>query len=128
MLRFLIRLGVFLGLAAVALLLSALLIPGMHLHWQGFLVAIIVFAVVQAAIEWLVGAIFRRGAPAVAGAAGLISTAAALLLASLGDGITFDGIAPWVLAAVLIWLITGLIGWLAGKYLLPKVAPGKPKA
>ena len=125
MVRFLIRLGVFLGLAAVALLVAALLVPGMHLQWQGFLVAILVFAVVQAAIEWLVGAIFRRGAPAVAGAAGLISTAAALLLASLGDGITFDGIAAWVLAAVLIWLFTGLVGWLAGKYLLPNAGRSK---
>lgn len=125
MVRFLIRLGVFLGLAAVALLVAALLVPGMHLQWQGFLVAILVFAVVQAAIEWLVGAIFRRGAPAVAGAAGLISTAAALLLASLGDGITFDSIAAWVLAAVLIWLFTGLVGWLVGKYLLPKAGHSK---
>lgn len=125
MVRFLIRLGVFLGLAAVALLVAALLVPGMHLHWSGFLVAIIVFAVVQAVIEWLVGALFRRGAPAVAGAAGLISTAAALLLASLGDGLTFDHLSAWVLAAVLIWLITGLVGWLAGKYLLPRVAPAK---
>lgn len=125
MVRFLIRLGVFLGLAAVALLVAALLVPGMHLQWQGFLVAILVFAIVQAVIEWLVGAIFRRGAPAVAGAAGLISTAAALLLASLGDGITFDGIAAWVLAAVLIWLFTGLVGWLAGKYLLPKAGRSK---
>lgn len=125
MVRFLIRLGVFLGLAAVALLVAALFVPGMHLHWQGFLVAILVFAIVQAVIEWLVGAVFRRGAPAVAGAAGLISTAAALALASLGDGITFDGIAAWVLAAVLIWLITGLVGWLAGKYLLPRAGRAK---
>ncbi|QEO14675.1 hypothetical protein FLP10_09835 [Agromyces intestinalis] len=128
MIRVLIRLAVFLGLAAVALLLAALLVPGMHLHWAGFIVAIVVFAIVQAFVAWLVEKLFRRGAPAVAGAAGLISTAVALWLATLiGDGLAFDGIAPWVLAAVVVWLVTGLIGWLAGKYLLPRVAPVKTK-
>lgn len=125
MVRFLIRLGVSLALAALALAIAALLVPGMHLHWSGFLVAIIVFAAVQALIEWLVETLFHRGAPAVAGVAGLISTAVALFVASLGDGITFDGIAPWVLAAVIVWIITALAAWLSGKYLLPRIAPAK---
>jgi uncharacterized membrane protein YvlD (DUF360 family) len=125
MVRFLIRLGVALVLVALALAVAALLVPGMHLHWSGFLVAIIVFAAVQALIEWLVETLFHRGAPAVAGVAGLISTAIALFVASLGDGITFDGIAPWVLAAVIVWIITALAGWLSGKYLLPRLAPAK---
>ncbi|GAA1798535.1 hypothetical protein [Agromyces neolithicus] len=125
MVRFLIRLGVSLALAAIALLVTSLLVPGMHLQWQGFLVAIVVFAAVQTFFEWLVEAVFRRGAPAVAGVAGLLSTAAALFVASLGDGINFDGVAAWVLAAVVVWLITALAGWLSGKYLLPRIAPKK---
>ncbi|HEY1106026.1 phage holin family protein [Agromyces endophyticus] len=126
MVRFLIRLGVSLLLAALALFIASLLVPGMHLHVSGFLVAIIVFAAVQALLEWLVETLFHRGAPAVAGVAGLISTAIALFVASLGDGITFDGVAPWVLAAVIVWIITALAAWLSGKYLLPRIAPAKP--
>ncbi|WP_394553478.1 phage holin family protein [Agromyces sp. MMS24-JH15] len=127
MVRFLIRIAVFLGLAALALGLAALLVPGFHLHWAGFVVAILVFAIVQAVVEWLVERIFHRSAPSVAGVAGLISTALALWIASIvGDGLSFDGIGAWILATVVVWLVTALIGWLAAKYLLPRVAPGKP--
>ncbi|MEJ3404492.1 phage holin family protein [Rathayibacter sp. YIM 133350] len=120
MMRTLIAAAVFLGTAAVGLALAALLVPSFHIHVAGFLVAIVVFAIVQAAIGWLVRRFTRRSAPAVAGVAGLISTFIALWIASLfTDGLTFDDTAAWVLATVVVWIVTALLGWL-----LPKVIPG----
>ena len=119
MVRFLIRLAVFLGTAALGLLLAALLIPGFHVHATGFILAIVVFALVQALIEWLVAKIFHRSAPTVAGVAGLLSTFLALWVATLiTDGLSFDGVAAWILATVVVWLTTALLGWLAVRYLL----------
>lgn len=119
MVRLLIRLGIFLGSAAIALLLAALLVHAFHLQWGGFLIAIVVFAVTQAAIEWLVHRAFNRSAPAVAGAAGLISTFLALWIASLfPGGVSFEGIGGWILAAVVVWVTTALLGWLATRFLL----------
>jgi uncharacterized membrane protein YvlD (DUF360 family) len=119
MVRLLIRLAVFLGTAALGLLLAALLIPGFHVHAAGFILAIIVFALVQALIEWLVAKAFHRSAPTVAGVAGLLSTFLALWVATLiTDGLSFDGVAAWILATVVVWLTTALLGWLAAKFLL----------
>ena len=121
MVRFLIRIAVFLGSAALGLLLAALLIPGFHVHAAGFIVAILVFAAAQAVIEWLIERIFHRSAPTVAGIAGLASTFLALWLATLlSDGLSFDGVAAWILAAVVVWLTTAVLGWLAAKFLLDR--------
>ena len=118
MVRFLIRIAVFLGAAALGLLLAALLIPGFHVHAAGFIVAMLVFAAAQAVIEWLIERIFHRSAPTVAGIAGLASTFLALWLATLlSDGLSFDGVAPWILAAVVVWLTTAVLGWLAARFL-----------
>jgi uncharacterized membrane protein YvlD (DUF360 family) len=119
MVRFLIRVAVFIGSAALGLLLAALLIPGFHVHPAGFIVAILVFAIAQAVIEWLIERIFHRSAPTVAGIAGLASTFLALWIATLlSDGLSFDGVGAWILAAVVVWLTTAVLGWLAAKFLL----------
>jgi uncharacterized membrane protein YvlD (DUF360 family) len=119
MVRFLIRVAVFIGSAALGLLLAALLIPGFHVHPAGFIVAILVFAIAQAVIEWLIERIFHRSAPTVAGIAGLASTFLALWIAILlSDGLSFDGVGAWILAAVVVWLTTAVLGWLAAKFLL----------
>jgi uncharacterized membrane protein YvlD (DUF360 family) len=121
MVRFLIRIAVFLGAAALGLMLAALLIPGFHVHAAGFIVAMLVFAAAQAVIEWLIERIFHRSAPTVAGIAGLASTFLALWLATLlSDGLSFDGVAPWILATVVVWLTTAVLGWLAARFLLDR--------
>jgi len=105
MVRFLIRVAVFLGSAALGLFLASLLIPGFHVHLAGFLVAILVFAIAQALT--------------VAGIAGLLSTFLALWIATLfTDGLSFDDVGAWILAAVVVWLTTALLGWLAARFLL----------
>ena len=34
------------------------------------------------------------------------------------DGLSFDGVGAWILAAVVVWLTTAVLGWLAAKFLL----------
>ncbi|GAA1510131.1 uncharacterized membrane protein YvlD (DUF360 family) [Agromyces terreus] len=125
MVRTLLNLAVFLATAAIALLLTSLLVPGFHVHPGGFIVAILVFAVVQALIEWLVRSLFHRAAPTIAGIAGLISTFLALLVASLFGGVGFDGIAAWILATVVVWVIAAVLGWIAGRFITPRFDKGR---
>ncbi|WP_170297011.1 phage holin family protein [Agromyces salentinus] len=120
MVRTLLNLAIFLATAAIALLVTSLLVPGFHVHPGGFLVAIIVFAIVQAFVEWLVRSIFHRAAPTVAGIAGLISTFLALWVASLFGGVSFDGVGGWILATVIVWVITAILGWVAGRFITPR--------
>ncbi|WP_165314294.1 phage holin family protein [Agromyces protaetiae] len=121
MVRILIRLAIFLGTAALALFIATLLIPGFRAQFGGFILAVIVFAVVQTFLAWLVEQLFAKAAPTVAGVAGLISTALALWIATwFPGGLRFDGLGAWVLAAVVVWILTAIITWAVAKFLPSK--------
>ncbi|WP_433675860.1 phage holin family protein [Microbacterium gorillae] len=125
MVRFLIRAGIFLGTAALALLLIALLVPGAKLSVAGFIVAVVVFAVAQSLLAPLADKLTREHAPALIGGVGLVSTFVALLIASLfPGGLVITGIGSWVLATVIGWVVTALGSWLLPKVFL-KAKPAK---
>lgn len=129
MLRFLVRLAIYLGTAALALFIASLILPGFRLSVSGFLVAIGVFALAQSILTPFIVNMARKYAPAVLGGIGLVSTFVALLIASFfPGGITITGIDTWVLASLVVWLITALGGWLLPLLLLRgKLADPAPK-
>jgi len=129
MLRFLVRLAIYLGTAALALFITSLILPGFRLSASGFLVAIGVFALAQSILTPFIVNMARKYAPAVLGGIGLVSTFVALLIASFfPGGITITGIDTWVLASLIVWLITALGGWLLPLLLLRgKLADPAPK-
>ncbi|GGR19526.1 phage holin family protein [Agromyces mediolanus] len=113
MVRFLIRLAISLVTAALGLLVASWVLPDFRLEWGGFLVAIIVFSVAQAILGPFVFNLARQYASAVLGGIGLVTTFLALLIASLfPGGIHIDGAVTWVLATLVVWIITALGGWL----------------
>ncbi len=119
MLRFIVRLAIYLGTAALALFITSLILPGFRLSASGFLVAIGVFALAQSILTPFIINMARKYAPAVLGGIGLVSTFVALLIASFfPGGITISGIDTWVLASLIVWLITALGGWLLPLLLL----------
>ena len=119
MLRFLVRLAIYLGTAALALFIASLILPGFRLSVSGFLIAIGVFALAQSILTPFIVNMARKYAPAVLGGIGLVSTFVALLIASFfPGGITLTGIDTWVLASLSVWLVTALGGWLLPLLLL----------
>jgi len=119
MLRFLIRLAIYLGTAALALFITSLILPGFRISASGFLIAIGVFALAQSILTPFIINMARKYAPAVLGGIGLVSTFVALLIASFfPGGLTISGIDTWVLASLIVWLITALGGWLLPLLLL----------
>ena len=117
MIRLLLRGVVFLGSAALGLWVASLLLDGVTVQWSGYLVAVLIFAVAQSVLAPWVFKMTRRYAPAFLGGIGLVSTFVALLLAHLlTDGLRISGAVTWVLATLVVWLVTAL-----GTLLLPLV-------
>lgn len=128
MLRLLIRAAIYVGTAALALLIAAWLLPGFGLSVSGFIVAVLVFALAQSILTPFVVNMARKYAPAVLGGIGLVSTFVALLIASFfPGGITLSGIDTWVLASLIVWLVTALGGWLLPLLFLRGKLADRPK-
>ncbi len=129
MIRILIRAAIYIGTAALALLIAAWLLPGFGLSVSVFIIAVLVFALAQSILTPFVVNMARKYAPAVLGGIGLVSTFVALLIASFfPGGITLSGIDTWVLASLIVWLVTALGGWLLPLLFLRGKLADRPKS
>jgi uncharacterized membrane protein YvlD (DUF360 family) len=109
MIRILLRALVFLLSAALGLWVASLVLSDLTITPSGFLTAVVVFAVAQSVLAPFLAKVVARSAPAFLGGIGLVSTFFALWLASLfPGGITIAGWQTWILAALVVWLVTAL--------------------
>ena len=121
MVRFLINVVVQFALAAIALLIAAWAIDGVTVRVGGFFVAVAVFAIAQAILAPFVFNLARQYASAILGGIGLISTFLALWVATLfSGGLSIHGIASWIAAPLLVWIITALGTWILGALFIEK--------
>ncbi|KZE92299.1 hypothetical protein AVP42_02451 [Agromyces sp. NDB4Y10] len=119
MVRFLIGLAISLITAALGILLAAWLLDEFRVEAGGFIVAVVVFTVAQAILSPFIFNVARQYASAILGGIGLVSTFVALLIASLfPGGIRVDGAVTWVLATLIVWIVTALGTWLLGLWWL----------
>lgn len=109
MIRFLLRIAIFLGSSAIGLLVAAWLVPGVSVSAWGFITAVVIFAVAQSILSPFFLKMASRYASAFLGGIGLVSTLVALVLASaLTHGLTIRGIGSWIAATVVVWLVTAV--------------------
>ena len=113
MIMFLIRSLIFLASAAVGLIVADLVLPGFRIDWAdwwGFLLAIVIFAVLQSVLAPWLARVAQRNAPVLLGGIGIVSTLVALLVVVLlpRSGLTIADAMTWVLAPVLVWVVTAL--------------------
>ncbi|SDD46945.1 4 TMS phage holin, superfamily IV [Mycolicibacterium neoaurum] len=109
MVRFLLRIAIFLGSSAIGLLVASWLVSGVTLRPLGFVTAVVIFTVAQAILSPFFLKMANRYASAFLGGIGLVSTFAALFLASLfSSGISISGIGSWIAATVVVWLVTAV--------------------
>lgn len=121
MIRFLIRATIFLGTAAIGILVAAAILPDFRVSPSGALLAIAIFAVAQSLFAPFILKQARRSAPALLGGIGLVSTFLALLVTSFfpgGIAVTGNIIVTWILATLIVWLVTALGTWLLPLILL----------
>ena len=125
MITFLIRAMIFLVSAAVGLIVADLVLPGFHIDWTdwwGFVLAVVIFAVIQSVLAPWVFRLTRRHAAPLLGGIGIISTFLAILIVVLipDAGIGISEPLAWVLAPVIVWIVTALATWLLPTVFLKK--------
>lgn len=117
MIMFLLRALIFLASAALGLIVADWILPGFHIHWGdwwGFVLAIVIFAVLQSVLAPWLARIAQRNAPALLGGIGIVSTFVALLIVVVlpHAGIGISDALTWILGPVLVWIVTALATWL----------------
>ena len=125
MITFLIRAMIFVVSAALGLIVADVILPGFHIDWSdwwGFVLAVLIFAVIQSVLAPWVFRLTRRHAAPLLGGIGIIATFIAILVVVLipNAGIGISDPLAWVLAPVIVWIITALATWLLPMVFLKK--------
>ncbi|ALJ21175.1 hypothetical protein [Microbacterium sp. No. 7] len=126
MITFLIRALIFIVSAAVGLIAADLILPGFEISWRnpwGFVLAIVIFAVLQSVLAPWLARVAQRNAPALLGGIGIVSSFVALLVVVLIPSAGLSIGAPWwnwVVAPVIVWIVTALATWLLPAVFLKK--------
>lgn len=109
MVRFLIRVAIFIVSAALGLWVASLLLDDFTIQLTGFVIAVAIFAVAQSLLQPAMLKMTVKYANAFTGGVGLITTFAALLITSLvSDSLEIHGVVMWLLATLIVWLVTAL--------------------
>ena len=113
MIRFLVNAVVFMVAAAIGILVADIALDDMSVEYPvAFVVAALIFGVLSAIIEPLLGSITRRSAEVFTGGVGLFTALIALALTSrIVGGLTLTGFATWLAAAVIVWLASMIAGF-----------------
>ncbi|OAN43504.1 phage holin family protein [Microbacterium sp. H83] len=119
MITFLFRSLMYVVSAGLGLIAADLLLDGFQIQWDrwwGFVVCVLIFAILQSVLAPWVGKIADRYAPVLMGGIGIFSTLIALVLVVLLPigGLRIVDATGWLLGAVIVWLVTAL-----GSVLLP---------
>ena len=123
MITHLLRLGIFLASAALGLIVADLVLEDFTIvwaEWWGFLLCIVIFALVQTALAWIAEKFLHRVLPILVGGVGILSTIIALLIVVLLPigGLRLDGFAGWIAGGVIVWLVTAIVTVVLTKLLL----------
>ena len=117
MIRLLISAVIKLLANALGLLVAAAVLPKVSINVISFVIAVVIFTVIEVVAEPFFRQIAERSVPALMGGVALISTLGGLILTTLlNDGLKISGLGTWVIATLVVWVV-GLLGGL----LLPMV-------
>ncbi|SEB91563.1 phage holin family protein [Microbacterium hydrocarbonoxydans] len=121
MITFLFRALMYVVSAGLGLIVADLVLDGFQIQWDrwwGFVVCILIFAILQSVLSPWVSRIADRYAPVLMGGIGIFSTLIALIVVVLLPigGLRIVDLAGWLLGSVIVWLITAL-----GSVLLPLI-------
>jgi len=130
---FLIRVGIFLGSSALGLILADLILPGFVIHWGnplGFLLAIVIFTLLQSVLAPWILRLTTRHAPALLGGIGIVSTFVSLFVVVVVPfaGLGISDLATWFLAPLLVWVVTALATWILPRLLVKDRRDQKKRA
>ncbi|HCS61121.1 MAG TPA: hypothetical protein DIW46_06965 [Microbacterium sp.] len=113
MISFLFRTLTYLASAAIGLIVADLVLEGFQIQWDkwwGFVICIVIFAILQSVLSPWVAKLADRYAPVLMGGIGIFSTLIALVVVVLLPigGLRITGAAGWIIGAVIVWIVTAL--------------------
>jgi uncharacterized membrane protein YvlD (DUF360 family) len=113
MVRWLISVAIHLGANALALWIADLILDDMSIEWSAYLIAVLIFTLVEVLAEPLLTRMALNSVPALRGSVALVATFIGLVVTTLiTDGMEIDGVSTWILATIIVWLgglLAGLI-------------------
>lgn len=113
MIRLLISAGIRLLANTIGLLVATAVLDGMTIDAASFVMAVLIFTVVEVVFEPMLRQMAMKSAQALMGSVSLIITFVGLLVTELvSDGLQISGLSTWILATIIVWLaalIAGLI-------------------
>lgn len=123
MVRLLIRIVIRLVANALGLIVAWLLLKddGFHIDGAAFVVAVLIFTVVEVVADPLITSIALRSAPALRGGVALVTTFVGLVITDvLSKGLSINGVKTWVLATFIVWLAALLAGLILPLFVVKK--------
>jgi putative membrane protein len=116
MVRMLIRFVFQLVANALGLIVASLVLDDVTISGTAFLVAVVIFTIVYA-IAQPVFTVWAVNMPALRGGVALVATLVGLIVTSLvSDGLSINGGVTWILATVIVWIVS-----LLGVFVLPMI-------
>lgn len=104
-----IKLAIFLGSSAIALLVAVLSLKKFTMTFWGFLIAVAVFSILQSIFSPLLAKLAEKYAASLTSLVGLVSAFLALLVSqAVIPGVHIRGVGTWILASLLLWIIPGI--------------------
>lgn len=130
MITFLLRMLVFLASAAIGLIAADLALEGFQIQWDrwwGFVICIVIFAILQSVLSPVIAKLADRYAPVLMGGIGIVSTLVALIIVVLlpSGGLRITDPVGWIVGSVIVWIVTALCTLLLSKLLLKDTATTK---
>ncbi len=111
---------------ALGLLAAAVLLPDFHITGLGFVVSVAFFTLAHILFSPFVLKMAIKYAPAFRGGIALITTLASLVLTVVfTDGLQINSAVSWVIAPLIIWLVTVLAGIVLPLFLFKKMLAKK---
>ena len=105
MIRLLARLILNLLANAVGLLVAAALLSGFHINGVAFVIAVVIFTLVEVVADPLITKVALTSVPALRGGVALVTTLVGLFVTTLiSSGISINGLSTWILATLIVWL------------------------
>jgi low temperature requirement protein LtrA len=121
MIRMLIRVGIHLLANAIGLIVATAVLGGMAITSASFVIAVLIFTVVEVIADPLVTKIAITSVPALRGGVALVTTFLGLLVTTwLSSGLRIEGATTWVMATLIVWLAALLADVILPVFLVKK--------
>ena len=128
MLRFLAQMARAVLANAVGLLVASLVVPGFSMQPVGFVIAVVIFSVLQGVLSPFMLSMSLRYMPAIRGGVALVTTLVSLVLTNwLTDGLNISGLTAWVLGPFVVWLAVLLAAVVLPLFLFKQLLSDRPR-